>query len=58
MREECRALARALSDGEHRDQLLHIARMRKKLAADRSQLIRNHPELGTSGEHEEEIGRL
>ncbi len=51
--EECRALARQMQ-GEQRDQLLEMARTWDQLAADRSELVRRHPELGLAGEHHEE----
>ena len=41
--------------GEHRDQLLEMAATWEKLAADRSELVRRHPELGLTGEHAEEV---
>ena len=50
-------MARSLGAGEQRDQLLNMAAIWDKLAADRSQLVRNHPELGVEGEHQEEIDR-
>jgi len=46
--EECRALAKQVPDGEHRNQLLEMARTWDNLAADRENLVRNHPELDTS----------
>jgi hypothetical protein len=52
--EECRALARRLGQGEHRNQLLGMAATWDKLAAERSELIRRYPELGLEGEHQEE----
>ena len=52
--EECRALANQLKPGPQRDQLLEMARTWDNLAADRSDLVRRHPELGLSGEHDEE----
>ena len=51
--EECRALARQMQ-GEQREQLLEMARTWDQLAADRSELVRRHPELALSGEHSEE----
>ena len=51
--EECRALARQMQ-GEQREQLLEMARTWDQLAADRSELVRRHPELALSGEHNEE----
>jgi hypothetical protein len=46
--EECRVLAKQVPDGEHRKQLLEMARTWDNLARDREQLVRNHPELDTS----------
>jgi hypothetical protein len=46
--EECRVLAKQVPEGEHRDQLLEMARTWDNLAADREKLVRNHPELDTS----------
>lgn len=48
--QECRALAQQVPAGEQRDQLLEMARTWDNLAADREKLVRNHPELDTSGE--------
>lgn len=52
--EECRALAKGLSAGEQRHQLLEMALTWERLAAERSELVRRHPELGLEGEHQEE----
>jgi hypothetical protein len=46
--EECRGLAKQVAEGEHRDQLLEMARTWDNLAADREKLVRNHPELDTA----------
>ncbi|WP_157934685.1 hypothetical protein [Microvirga ossetica] len=46
--EECRVLAKQVPEGEHRDQLLEMARTWDNLAADRETLVRNHPELDTA----------
>jgi hypothetical protein len=46
--EECRVLAKQVPEGEHRDQLLEMARTWDNLAADREKLVRNHPELDTA----------
>jgi hypothetical protein len=54
--EECRALANQMQ-GSHREQLLQMARTWDKLAEDRSDLIRRHPELALEGEHREETNR-
>jgi hypothetical protein len=51
--EECRALAKGVT-GEQRDQLLEMAATWERLAAERSELVRRHPELALSGEHSEE----
>jgi hypothetical protein len=52
--EECRILANRMVQGEHRDQLLAMAATWDKLAAERSDLVRRHPELALAGEHREE----
>jgi len=52
--EECRALAKGMAAGEHRDQLLEMAATWERLAVERSELVRRHPELALGGEHEEE----
>jgi hypothetical protein len=52
--EECRELARREEADEHRDQLLEMAAMWDKLARERSELIRNHPELADREEEAEE----
>ena len=54
--EECRVLAQRMAQGEHRDQLLEMAATWEKLAADRSEFVCRHPELGLAGEHAEEVG--
>jgi hypothetical protein len=41
--------------GEHRDQLLQMAATWDKLATERSDLVRRHPDLGLHGEHDEEL---
>jgi hypothetical protein len=46
--EECRVLAKQVPEGEHREQLLEMARTWDNLAKDREQLVRNHPELDTA----------
>ena len=53
--QQCRELARRMAPGEQRDQLLEMATTWEKLAAERSELVRRHPELGLKGEHEEEL---
>ena len=52
--EECRVMARAMHDGPQRDQLLEMAATWEKLAAERADLVRRHPELAIDGEAEEE----
>ncbi len=52
--EECRALAKR-TRGEQRDQLLDMAATWDQLAAERSELVRRHPELAIRDEHEEEV---
>ena len=51
--EECRALAQGMQ-GEQRDQLIEMAATWEKLAHDRADLIRRHPEQAIAGEQEEE----
>ncbi|MPR11349.1 hypothetical protein [Microvirga tunisiensis] len=46
--EECRVLAKQVSEGEQRNQLLEMARTWDNLATDREKLVRNHPELDTA----------
>ena len=55
--DECRALAVTMEHGEQRNQLLEMASTWDKLATDRSDLVRRHPELGLEGEHREESER-
>lgn len=43
--EECRILAKQVSDGPHREQLLNMAKTWDALADDRDTLIQRHPEL-------------
>ena len=52
--EECRALAMTMDQGEHRSQLLEMAATWDKLAIERSELVRRHPELAIAGEQAEE----
>ena len=47
-------MARGLPAGGQRDQLLEMAATWEKLADERSELVRRHPELGFEGEHQEE----
>jgi len=54
--EECRALARGVAAGPQREQLLDMAHTWDKLAVERADLIRRHPELAIDGEHAEEVG--
>jgi hypothetical protein len=51
--QECRVLANSMS-GDQRDQLLEMAATWEKLAAERSELLRRHPELAIEGEETEE----
>jgi hypothetical protein len=51
--QECRVLANSMS-GDQRDQLLEMAATWEKLAAERSELLRRHPELAIEGEEAEE----
>lgn len=53
---ECRQLASRMNVGEHRDQLLAMAATWDQLAHERSELVRRHPELALTGEHDEESG--
>jgi hypothetical protein len=45
--QECLALAKQVPEGEHRNQLLEMARTWENLADTRDGLIHNHPELNT-----------
>jgi hypothetical protein len=54
--EECRTLARGMAPGSQRDQLVEMAATWEKLAEERSELVRRHPELALVGEHAEEAG--
>ena len=51
--EQCRLLAQGVQ-GEQRDQLIEMAATWEKLAKDRADLIRRHPEQALAGEREEE----
>ena len=51
--EECRALAQGVQ-GEQRDQLIEMAATWEKLAKDRADLIRRHPDQALAGERDEE----
>ena len=53
--DECRLLAARMDVGEHRDQLLEMASTWDRLASERSDLVRRHPEMAITGEHEEEV---
>jgi hypothetical protein len=53
--EECRILARRMDQGLHRDQLLEMAETWERLAAERSELIRRHPEIALEGEQRDEV---
>ena len=52
--EECRMLAKG-TQGEQRDQLLDMAATWERLAVERSELVRRHPELALAGEYAEEV---
>ena len=52
---ECRDLAGKMELGEHRDQLLLLAANWEKLAEERLDMIRRHPELALEGEREEAL---
>jgi hypothetical protein len=52
--QECRQLANRMEQGEHRNQLLEMAATWDKLASERSDLVRRHPELALEGEHQDE----
>ena len=54
--QECRVLAGAMQS-EQRDQLLEMAATWEKLAVERSELVRRHPELAIAGESAEEDAR-
>jgi hypothetical protein len=54
--EECRALASGM-EGAQRSQLLEMAATWDKLAIERADLVRRHPELALKGERGEETGR-
>jgi hypothetical protein len=49
---ECRALAAGMSE-DQRDQLLEMAATWERLAEERVELVRRHPELALHGEVEE-----
>ena len=51
--EECRVLAKGIQ-GEQRDQLLEMAATWDKLALERSELVRKHPDVALHGEQAEE----
>lgn len=52
--DECRALSLKMDTDEQKDQCLKMAHTWEKLAADRSSLIRRHPELALTSERSEE----
>ena len=54
---ECRTLANTMDQGDQRDQLLEMAATWERLADERSDLVRRHPELAMAGEHQEEAER-
>jgi hypothetical protein len=43
-----------MEQGEHRTQLLEMAATWDKLASERSDLVRRHPEIALEGEQQEE----
>ncbi len=51
--QECRRLADGMI-GSQREQLLEMAATWEQLAAERSELVRRHPELAIPGELDEE----
>ncbi len=53
---ECRQLAAKMASGDQRDQLLEMAANWEKMATERSDLVRRHPELALAGERDEEGG--
>ena len=55
--EECRLLASKTRAGPQKDQLIAMAVTWEKLAAERSALVRRHPELAIEDEHREELAR-
>ena len=55
--DECRTLASKIRAGPQKDQLLEMAASWEKLAAERSALVRRHPELAIEDEHREELAR-
>jgi hypothetical protein len=46
--QECLTLAKQVSGGEQRNQLLEMARTWSNLAVEREKLVRNRPELDTT----------
>jgi hypothetical protein len=53
--DECRAIAKTMIAGRHREALLELAAHWDKLAVERSDLIQRHPELTIQEQHEEEL---
>lgn len=45
--DECRTLAGRMDSGEHRDQLLEMAATWDKLADERSEMVKRHPEVSS-----------
>jgi hypothetical protein len=45
-------------EGEQREQTMDMARIWDKLAEDRSDLVRRHPDLALGNEHQEEIRHI
>jgi hypothetical protein len=52
--QQCRDLAKRMTIGEQRDQLLDMAQTWERLAAERADPVRRHPELSIGDEHAEE----
>jgi hypothetical protein len=55
--EECRILSKQM-EGEQREQTRDMARIWDKLAKDRSDLVRRHPDLALGDEHQEEMRHI
>jgi len=55
--QECRVLARNMQ-GQQRDQLLDMAATWERLASDRSDLIRRHPELEAHSNDREDAAAI
>jgi hypothetical protein len=46
--EECRVLAKQMSDGDQRNQLLEMAKTWDNLALERERFVRSYPEVNTA----------